>query len=91
MSYLLWVWYISSAFWGTQDAACHVIVMTTHNFGMATHQRLLRAAIVGYRAVSYDNHMQATWRESDWCNRIQKCHVSKPQKVLDVYQTLSSS
>ena len=61
-----------------QDAACHVIVMTTH-------QRLSRAAIVGYiyTAVLHDNHMQATWRESDWCNRIQKCHVSKPpQKAV---------
>ena len=30
-----------------------------------------------------------TWRESDWCNRIQTCQVSKTQKALDVYQTLS--
>ena len=34
--------------------------------------------------------MQETWHESDWCNKIQKCHISKPQKALDVYQTLSS-
>ena len=34
--------------------------------------------------------MQATLRESDWCNRIQTCQVSKAQKALDVYQTLSS-
>ena len=64
--------------------------MTTHRFGMATHQWLSCTAIVGYSAVSHDNHMQATWRESDWCDRIQKCHVSKPQKALNVYQTLSS-
>ena len=67
-------------FWGTQDAACHVIVMTMHRFGMATHQWLSCAAIVGYCTVSHDNHMQATWHESDWCNRIQKCHVSNPRK-----------
>ena len=34
--------------------------------------------------------MQATWRESDWCDRIQTCQVSKTQEALDVYQTLSS-
>ena len=59
------VWYTLSAFWGVQDAACHVIVMTRHCFGMATHQRLSHAAIVGYSMVSHDNHVQATWRESD--------------------------
>ena len=37
-----------------------------------------------YSAVSHDNHMQATCRESDWCVDIQ----NKPQKALDVYQTL---
>ena len=37
------VWYTSSTSWGTQDAACHVIVMTTH-----------RRAIVGHSAVSLD-------------------------------------
>ena len=41
------VWYTSSAFWGAQDAAGHVIVMTTHRMPMATHQRLSRAAIGG--------------------------------------------
>ena len=44
--------------------------------------------MVGYSEVSHDNHMQATWHESDWCDRIQKCHVSKPQRVLNVYQIL---
>ena len=48
------------------------------------------ALICSYSAVSHDNHMQTTWHKSDWRNRIQKCHVSKPQKALDVYQTLSS-
>ena len=48
-----------------------VIVMTTHRFGMATHQ-LSRGAITGYSAISHDNHMQATWRESDWHVDIQK-------------------
>ena len=52
------------------------------------HQRLSRVAIVGYSAVLHDNHVQATWCESDWCDRIQKCHVSKPQGVLNVYQIL---
>ena len=28
--------------------------------------------INSYSAVSRDNHMQTTWFESDWCNRIQK-------------------
>jgi hypothetical protein len=51
------VWYASSAFWGTQEVASHVIVMTTHRFGMATHQLLSRVAIVGYSAVSHDNHV----------------------------------
>ena len=72
------VWYTLSAFWDVQDAACHVIVMTRHCFGMATHQRLSHAAIVGYSTVSHDNHVQATWRESDWRDKIQKCHVSRP-------------
>ena len=41
------------------------------------HQHLSHAAIVGYSTVSHDNHMQATWRESDWhidtiVNRIQR-------------------
>ena len=27
-------------FWGAQDVACHVIVMTMHHFGMVTHQSL---------------------------------------------------
>ena len=40
--------------------------------------------------MSRDNHVQATWHESDLCDRIQICHVSKPQKALDMYQTLSS-
>ena len=47
-------------FLGAQDAACHVIVMTTHRFGMAMHRWLLRAAIVCYSTVSHDNLMQAT-------------------------------
>ena len=34
------VWYTSSAFWGTQDVACHVIIMITHCFGLATQQWL---------------------------------------------------
>ena len=63
------VWYTLSAFWGAQDAACHVIIMTRHRFGMAMHQWLSRAAIV---VVSHANHMQATWRESDWHVNIQK-------------------
>ena len=41
------VWHTSSTFWGAQDAACHVIVMTTHRLGMATHHRLSHAAIGG--------------------------------------------
>ena len=40
-------------FLGTQDAAGHVIVVTTHCFGMATHQWLSSAATVGYSAVSH--------------------------------------
>ena len=43
------VWYTSSAFLGAQDAVCHVTVMTTHRFGIATHQPLSRAAIAGYK------------------------------------------
>ena len=50
----------------------------------------LGIAMVGYSEVSHDNHMQVTWYESDWCDRIQKCHVSKPQRVLNVYQILFS-
>ena len=34
------VWYILIAFWGKQDAAYRVVGMTTHRFGMATHQPL---------------------------------------------------
>ena len=49
--------YTSTAFLGAQDAARHVTVMTTHHFGIATHQPLSRAAIAGYSAVSHDNHM----------------------------------
>ena len=41
-------------FLGTQDAAHHVTVMTTHRFGIATHQPLSQAAIAGYSAVSHD-------------------------------------
>ena len=43
------VWYTSSAFWGAQDAAYHVIDMTTHRFGMEMHQPLSRVqyCIVG--------------------------------------------
>ena len=60
--------------------------MTMHRFGMATHQWLSRAAIVvGYRAVCNDNHVQDTWRD-----RIQICHISEPQKALNMYQILSS-
>ena len=66
------VWYTLSAFWAAQDAARHVIVMITHRFGMAMHQRLSHAAIIGYSVVSHDNHMHATWHESDWCVDIQK-------------------
>jgi hypothetical protein len=44
------VWYTSSAFWGTQDAARHVIVMITHRFGIT-------CTIVGYSAVSHDSHV----------------------------------
>ena len=33
-------------FWSAQDVACHVIVMTTHHLGMATHPPLSRADIV---------------------------------------------
>ena len=79
-------WYTSSAFWGAQNTECHVIIMTTH-------QRLSRAAIANigsYSALSHDNNLQDTWRKSDWCKKLQKCHVSKPQKALNVYQTLSS-
>ena len=46
--------------------------MTMHCFGMATHQQFSRTALVGYSTVSHDNHVQATWHESDWCDRIQK-------------------
>ena len=51
------VWYTLSAFLGTQDAACHMTVMTMHRFGIATHQPPSHAAIAGYSAVSHDNHM----------------------------------
>ena len=71
-------------FWDAQDAACHVIIMTMHHFGMATHQCLSYVAIVGYSAVSYDNHMQATWRESDWCVDIQKQAPESAQCVSDL-------
>ena len=54
------VWYTSSAFWGAQDAAGHVIVMTTHRIGMATHQRLSHAAIGGLL------HKAAVWRKALW-------------------------
>ena len=60
-----------------------MITMTTHHFGMATHLRLSRAVIVGYSVVSHDNHMQATWCESDWRIDIQ----NKSQKALDVYKS----
>ena len=46
-----------SAFWGAQDVVCHMIVMTTHHLGTATHQPLSRTAIVVYNRVSHDNHM----------------------------------
>ena len=55
--------------------------MTMHRFGMAMHQWLSRAAIVGYSAVSHDNHMQATWHESDWHVNIQK---QAPESALCV-------
>ena len=35
------------------------------SFCKAMHQLLSHAAIVGYSVVSHDNHMQATWCESD--------------------------
>ena len=35
-------------FWGTQDVACHVIVMTMHHLGMAMHQLLSHTTTVGY-------------------------------------------
>jgi hypothetical protein len=76
------VWYTSSIFWGTQDAARHVIVKTTHRFGTATHQLLSIVAIAWCHVI--------TWHESDWYYRTQKCHISKPQIQLSVYQTLSS-
>ena len=72
-------------FWGAQDTACHVIVMTMHCFGMATHQWFSLAAIVGYSAVSHDNHMQATWRESDWCVSIQKQAPESARCVSDPF------
>ena len=50
LSYLLWV-YIER-FPGPLAAACHVIGMTMHRFGMATHQSLSHAC---YSAVSHDN------------------------------------
>ena len=51
------VWYTSNAFLRAQDAGRHVTVMTTHHFGIATHQPPSRAAITDYSAVSHDNHM----------------------------------
>ena len=52
---------------GAQGAAQmwhHVIVMTMHRFGMATHHQLLsRSTIIAYSTVSHDNHMLATWCE----------------------------
>ena len=60
---------------GLLAAACHVIGMTMHRFGMATCIRINRFhthAVYDYSAVSHDNHGYTAWRESDWCARIQK-------------------
>ena len=46
--------------------------------------------VYGYRTVSHDNHMQTTWRESDWCDRIPNWNIIKPQKALNVYHTFPS-
>ena len=75
--------YTLSTFWGAQDAAYHMIVMITHCFGMAMHQRLSRTAIDGYSMVSHDNHMQATWHESDWHVSIQKQAPESARYVPD--------
>ena len=79
---------------GPQDAACHVIGMTMHRFGMATHQPLSHACsellVCEYSTMSHDSHGYTTWHESDWCARIQKWNIIKPKKTLNVDQTLSS-
>ena len=51
------IWYTLSAFLGAQDVVRHVTVMTTHHFGIATHQPLSRIAIAGYSVVSHVSHM----------------------------------
>ena len=51
------------------------------------HDNIISLAIALYHLIITCN---PTWCNSDWRNRIQKCHISKPNKVLDVYQTLSS-
>ena len=42
-------------------------------------------AIVGSSAVSHDNHMKATWHESDWHVRIQKQAQESTQCVSDPF------
>ena len=43
-------------FGAAQDAACHVIIKTTHRFGTTTHQRLSRAAVVYYSVAAVTSH-----------------------------------
>ena len=45
-----------------------------------THQRLLHAAMVGYSEVSHDNHMQATWYESDGGTEFRNTTSASPRK-----------
>ena len=58
---------------------------------METHQKPSHAAIVGYSTVSHMimiNHMQATWRESDWRVNIQKQAPESAQCVPDPFLLL---
>ena len=65
----------SSDFWDVQDAACHVIGMTTHCLSI---NRSHIHAIDGYIVRC---HVIITWKPhgiSDRHNRIQKRHIIKP-------------
>ncbi len=55
---------------------------------MAMHQLLTCITTVGDSVVSYDNHMQATWCESDWPVGIQKQARKRARCVPDPFPPL---
>ena len=57
----------------------HVIVMHNTHFGMATHKALSQC-----HNNNYDNHMQATSRESDWYVTIKKQAPESARCVPDL-------